>query len=289
MQVQFVTDDQVTLNGYWFDAENPQGAVLLNPGTATQTLFYKNFCEFLAVNRYQVLLWNYRGFCESRSGSLKDANYRYSDIGRFDIPAAIAAIKSRARADLPLFCIGHSAGGQQFGFASNAEDIKGLIAVASSAGYFPNMPLAYRLKALFFFRMFSPLSSALLGYVAASRFNLMEDLTSNLAREWNDWCSEPNLFFADRYYGKTIEKGHYENMPMPVHVISANDDEICTPANIDNFWKHVKSRQGISFSQYPAADSPSKKIGHFGYFKRSNSYIWEDILQQLESWRSSSS
>src|SRR5690554_7760137 len=37
-----------------------------NPGTATKTTFYAPFAEFLADNGYHVMLWNYRGFCESK-------------------------------------------------------------------------------------------------------------------------------------------------------------------------------------------------------------------------------
>lgn len=284
MLIEFETRDGVLLKGYWFEAKAPKGAVLVNPGTATQTLFYKRFCEFLVAHGYHVMLWNYRGFCESKAGSLKGQNYLFSDIGRYDIPAAIDEIQSRTPGHLPIFCVGHSAGGQQFGFAHNAHVIKGLVTAGTSAGYFPDMPLSYRIKAYFFFRCFAPVSQWLTGYVAAKRFGFMEDITGALAKEWNGWCSERHLFFADKYYGKTVSEGHYKALPMPVHVISACDDEISTPNNINNFWQHVRSQFGITFKQYSASASPEKKIGHFGYFRRTNTHIWQDILQQIERW-----
>lgn len=294
MQIEFKAADGTPLAGYWFDAQTTdsasapgqaKGTVLVNPGTATKTLFYRRFCEYLQANGYQVLLWNYRVFCESRQQPLQQSDYRFSDIGRLDIPAAIAEAKRRTPAGLPLFCVGHSAGGQQFGFADNVDQVQGLVAVASSAGYFANMPLGYRLKAHFFFKLFGPLSHRLTGYVAAGRFGFMEDLPTSLASEWHDWCKEPDLFFAPSYYGKTVAEGAYKAMPMPVHVIHASDDEIASAANVANFWRHIKGVKGISFQQYPATGSPNRKIGHFGYFHSANRFIWEDILQQLEQWR----
>lgn len=192
---------------------------------------------------------------------------------------------ARLPATLPLYCVGHSAGGQQFGFADNSHEVQGLIAVAASAGYFPHMPLPYRLKAWFFFRIFAPLSSQLLGYVAASKFGFMEDLTSELAREWDDWCREPELFFAPRHRSQGLDTGRFRDLPLPVHVITASDDEICTEANIRNFWQHVHSQQQLSFNAYPAGDSPGGRIGHFGYFRQANRYIWDDVLRQLDDWQ----
>ena len=283
MKVKMMTKDQVTLQGEWFKAAAARAIVLLNPGTATKTSFYRPFVEFLVGQGYHVFLWNYRGFGESKEGSLKDRAYQFSDIGFYDIPAAIDYVKD-CYPDLPLYCIGHSAGGQQLGLANNFDKIDGLIVVAASAGYFAYMPFFYRIKANFFFRFFAPISSLIFGYVPASKLNLMEDLTAPLAREWGEWCREKELFFSPRLYGKIVAQGTGKNFKMPIHVFVADDDEICTEKNMKNFWKNISSSEGIFFTKYKARDFPSQKIGHFGYFKKGNQRVWFDLLKVLQGF-----
>lgn len=276
-QITFQTDDDVTLGGFLLTSDTPKAAVLLNPGTATKTTFYLPFAKYLASNGFNVLLWNYRGFCESRTFDLKHSFYRFSDIGRYDIPAAIDCIKSNFP-ELPVYCVGHSTGGQQLGIAANCSEISGLIAVASSAGYFRNMPVAYRLKAYFFFKCFAPLSSLLVGYVAAKRFKLMEDVTAPLAKEWGQWCEEEDLYFSSRFLGESIPQNAYKNVKFPIYVLYADDDEISTQQNIENFWKHVTGQLPIQYKCYISKAIAHKGVGHFGYFKRQNIVIWDDIV-----------
>src|SRR5699024_12209071 len=89
MDIQFVTEDNVTLKGQVVEAENAKGAVIINPGTATKTSFYLSLAQFLAANGYHAVLWNYRGFCENRGCSLDRSDIRYPDLGRWDITAVI--------------------------------------------------------------------------------------------------------------------------------------------------------------------------------------------------------
>lgn len=289
IKIPILTEDEVQLSATLSRAENARAVVLINPGTATKTAFYLPFSEFLQSHGFHVVVWNYRGFDESKTTSLRGCDYRYSDIGYYDIPAVIDAVKGRFP-ELPLYCVGHSAGGQQMGLAHNYHKLDALIAVAVSAGYFAYMPLMYRIKANFFFRFFAPVTSALLSYVPAKKFNLMEDLPAGFAQEWATWCREKQLFFADKFYGKSIPEGAYKNFDIPTFVITADDDEICTERNVANFWQHVTSKHPITFKHYKSSEFPAKAIGHFGYFRKQNMPIWLDILHiinELENGRTS--
>ena len=70
MNIAFAAADGVTLNGQIIAAKQPKAVVLLNPGTATQTSLFA-VCAFLAEHGYTVMLWNYRGFGESRTRQFK--------------------------------------------------------------------------------------------------------------------------------------------------------------------------------------------------------------------------
>lgn len=281
MKITIQTTDNITLHAELLLASNPKAVVLINPGTATKTSFYRPFAQFLQEAGYHVVLWNYRGFCESKSGSLKNSPFKYSDIGFYDIAATISKIKE-LYPDLPLYLVGHSAGAQQLGLANNYDRVDKYIVVAASGGYYPYMPLSYRFKAIFFFYLFSPFFSFFFKYVPAKKFDLMEDLPTPLVIEWRNWCREKDFFFSPKYYGKTIPLGAYKDFKMPIYLFFADDDEISTKKNIDAFWSNVKSTKPMKFKFYNAKDFPQKRIGHFGYFKKINKEIWNDILEAIK-------
>lgn len=283
MNVEFTAADGYLLKGQVISAKHPKAAVLLNPGTATKTSFYLPFAQYLAEQGYNVLLWNYRGFCESRTQSLKNSDIQFSDIGLKDIPAAINKAKELF-ADLPLYCVGHSAGGQQIGFAGNCNELKGMVAIAVSTGYYGSMPIAYRLQAYLFFKIIAPISTAIFGYVRSEKLNLMEDLPPELARQWGRFCAQKDFFFAQEFSRENPALATYRTLDFPVHVFTASDDEISTPENTKDLWKHIKSTQSIEFTCYNAEEMPKKSVGHFGYFRKTNQKIWQDVVEKLDGF-----
>ncbi len=284
MDIQFSAADGVTLNGFVIEAKAPKAVVLINPGTATKTHFYRPFAEYLAENGYHVMLWNYRGFCISRNESLANSDIEYTHIGERDIPAAIAKAKA-LYPNLPLYCVGHSTGGQQIGLAENCNELAGLVAVAVSTGYYGGMPAGYRRQAKLFFKVITPVSNALFGYVKAKKLNIMEDLPPKLAKEWGQWCAKPDFMFDETFKQQKPQIAAYRTFEFPVQVINADDDEISSEFNTQRLWQHMKSTQPIGFTTYKAADMPKKAVGHFSYFRRANQQVWVDIVQHLDGFR----
>lgn len=283
MNIEFTAADGYVLKGQIIAAQKPKAAVLLNPGTATKTSFYIPFAQFLAEQGYSVMLWNYRGFCESRTQSIKHSDIQFSDIGIKDIPAAISKAKE-VFIDLPLYCVGHSAGGQQIGLAENCNELQGMVGLAVSTGYYSTMPKAYRTQAHLFFKVIAPISNALFGYVKAEKLNIMEDLPPKLAKQWGQFCSRKDFFFDPKFAKQTPELANYRTLNFPVHVFTADDDEISTDFNTKRLWKHIKSTQPIEFTRYKAAEMPKKAVGHFGYFRKANQQIWQDVATQLNEF-----
>lgn len=275
--IEAKTKDGYILKGNLFSNDQAKAVVILNPGTATKTSFYEPFAKYISDHGYHVFLWNYRGFCESKTTEIKNSSIRFSDIGQKDIPAVIEKMKEMFP-HLPLLAVGHSAGGQHIGLASNNQELKGLIALAVSAGYFGNMPSGYKMKALYFFKIFTPVMNLFYGFVPAKKFNIMEDLPYPLAKEWGEWCTKSDYIFDSKFWGVTVPKGNYEKLPFPVKVLTALDDEISTPKNVENFWKHVHSEKGIEFKTYDPKNFPKKRIAHFGYFRKENKQIWDDVV-----------
>lgn len=281
-EFQVVAEDGCALKGVIHCGEEPpKSIVIINPATAIKTQYYYPFSKFLVENGYAVVTWNYRGFCESKSKPLQDSIDSFSDFGTKDIPAVLGFIKARY-ADVPIIGVGHSVGGQQIGLVKNNHIYSGFVAVAASSGYLKNMPLHYRLQSIFFFFFYGPLSIFLKKYVICKKLNIMEDLPRNVFYEWRRWCTKEKYLFDKDFLGASIPQGNYQNLPFPIHVITATDDEVATHKNMKSFWDNVNSIDGIKFKTINPVDFGQKKIGHLGYFgRRFQSSAWLEIIDSI--------
>ncbi|NMM50835.1 alpha/beta hydrolase family protein [Marinigracilibium pacificum] len=272
-------DDGVKLNGTLLIPDNPKAVVQFNCGTATKKEFYLSFLTFLAENDFLCCLWNYRG--SNESDNLKNSNFRFLDYGTKDMPAIKKYLDNRYP-ELPFLLIGHSAGGQQIGFINDLQNVKGNINIAVSSGYFPNIPFNYRIKAYFFFYIFSPISASLNSYVKAKPYGMMENLPRKVVFEWRDWLEKEEYFFNEKFYGKTVPKGHFKNFDFPIHIYYSSDDTISNSRNTNAFWKNVNSQKGITITELVPKNYGLKKIDHFGYFKKQmKETLWIEIVNRL--------
>lgn len=276
--------DGVTLKGILLIPESPKAIVQFNGGTAAKKEFYLPFLEYLASHNYACCLWDYRGNGESAPPTLKNCNYNCQDYGIKDMPTIKDYLVNRFP-NLPILLFGHSVGGQQAGFMHNLQGYIGMVGYAISTGYLKHMPIRYRLLSNYFFFIFTPISIALTGYLAAKRFNIMEDLPKNVVREWRDWCMKKDYFFDPKYFGKTVPEGHFHDMPFPIHIFWATDDYISNKNSVPTFWSHIHSKHGINFTKITPQSIGAKSIDHFGFFKkRLGEKLWPKGLAKLDEF-----
>ncbi|MFN8253084.1 MAG: alpha/beta hydrolase [Ferruginibacter sp.] len=275
-------EDGIKLKGILLVPKKPKAVVQFNSGTAVKKEFYLPFLTYLAEQDFLCCLWNYRG--GEQNDNLKNSDFRFSDYGTKDMPAIKAYLTSRF-SNLPFLILGHSAGGQQIGFMHDLDNVKGNINIAVSTGYYPNMPLGYRMKAYLFFYIFSPVSILIHKYVKAKTYGFMENLPQKVVVEWRDWLEREDYFFDEHFYGKTVPEGHFKNFKFPVHVYYATDDPVSNADNTKTFWSHVKSEKGISMTELTPAEYGLNSIGHFGYFKKTmKDTLWTDIAARLDKF-----
>ncbi|MNJ86466.1 Alpha/beta hydrolase family protein [compost metagenome] len=281
---EVICKDGVSLNGILLIPDNPKAVIQFNCGTGTRKEIYLPFLSFLCENGYLCCLWDYRGSGASAPKYMKNCHSTYSDYGVQDMPAIKTYLTNRF-SHFPFYIIAHSTGGQQIGFMNNLEGIRGVINFAVSAGYYPNMPFTYRMKACFFFYVFSPISAMLNGFVKAKPLGFMENLPKNVVYEWRSWCAKEDYFFDKSFYGKTIPVGQFKQFKFPIHTFWTTDDTISNEKNTKNFWKHIESDRDISFTKLVPSELGLKKIGHFGFFrKHMKEKLWEKVIEQINKW-----
>ncbi len=274
--------DGVKLSGLLLIPEKPKAVIQFNCGTATKKAFYLKFLTYLTENGYLCCLWNYRWTNES--DNLKNRDLSYIDYGIKDMPGIKSYLDKRFP-HLPFMLIGHSVGGQQIGFMNNLDNVVGNINIAVSSGYWLYMPFKYRMRAYFFFYVFSPLSALVYGYIKAKPYGFMENLPTKFVLEWRKWLGQKDLFLSEKYYGNSIPKGHFKNFKFPIHVYYSTDDAISSAKNTKAFWRNVKSEKGITFTELTPTEFGLNKIDHFGYFKKNmKDTLWADIVNKLNNF-----
>jgi predicted alpha/beta hydrolase len=279
-----VCKDGVTLSSILLEPENPKAVVQINGGTGFPKEFYLSFARFLAEQGFVSCVFDYRGTCASAPEDMRHCEYTFLQYGTHDMPAVLDYLDD-AFPNLPKLQFGHSVGGQQIGFMPNYSKIKGLITFATSVGYMGFMPWGYRLKSIYFFRVFARLSILYNGYVAAKKYGIMEDLPRNVVKQWDDWCSVPEYFFNPKYYGKTTPIGHFQDYPFPVYNFWATDDPISNSRSIPMLWKHIKSSVGIEFRQISPQELGVPKINHMGFFKKQfRDTLWVEVANKFTSF-----
>ncbi|HEX7828281.1 MAG TPA: alpha/beta fold hydrolase [Thermoanaerobaculia bacterium] len=256
----------------------PRRTLVLNPALGVPKEFYRRFAEAATERGYAVLLYDYRGIAGSRRGSLRGFDATFRDYGTLDIAAAIELLASRFPT-LPMFALGHSAGGQLLGLAHNHAHVQRVVMVACSVGTLPLMPRPFRYLARFMMHVFIPLTTALLGYAPAKAVGWGEDLPREVAREWAAWCK------ADRYlasfFGKTIAQQWYADVRAPILALGITDDPIANSRSIPALLSiYENTPHELRFLS--PREAGAQKLGHLGFFTSRGRALWSHAFDWLE-------
>ncbi len=260
----------------------PRAILQFNAGTAAKTRFYEPFLDFLAGHGYGYAIYDYRGFGESRPATLEGCPFRYSDFGRYDIPA----VKSYLRAsfpDLPLLMVAHSAGGQQLPLVGDLSGVRGMLCYGVSTGYGPGLASYYRPQAAAMWHVIGPALRLRYGYPALSKLGIMEDLPTPLFREWKRWCTSPDFFFDERFYGMDVPRVDWSRLDFPIKHVHATTDEISLVRNVTTFWRHWDTPRPVEQQVLRPEEFGGKPIRHFDYFRRRfRETLWAEAVVWLD-------
>lgn len=289
--VTFDALDGVALTGTLFTPDNAaHTALLINSGTGIPRRFYTHFARYAASKGFIVLTYDYRGIGDSAPASLRGYEAKYRDWGQRDVPGGINFLRTHYP-QRPLAVIGHSTGGQQLGLANNVSEVKAAIFVAVSTGYWRGMPPPYKWLTLLLWKIYLPITSRLYGYAPARKIRWGENLPVGVAREWGNWCLEPEYLAA--YFDDVGHRASHDGTPFgpifyaettcPIRAYCFTDDPIATPENIPPMLS-LFNMASVEQQWIQPEDLEVPAIGHLGFFRRKIGYpLWGDALFWLKT------
>lgn len=283
--------DGYQLSGYFFSAEldhnnlasstneRNKGAVIIAPATGFKAQFYFSFARWLSFQGYAVLTFANRGIGDSKNDIPMSAQTAtLVDWGQLDLRAAVQQLRVLCP-EKSITLIGHSAGAQLIGLLDNYAEIDRYVLFAASSGFFGHLDLKTRLLAYAVFYGWMPLSNQFFGYSRTEMIGFGQDLPTGVAKQWRKWCSSPG--YMANSFDHDITEHFYADIAAPILCLTATDDHIATPKNVDDFLRFLPNADITKRFVTPKSLNLNS-IGHSDLLRRRCQAYWPEILQWLQ-------
>ena len=270
--------DGVPLQARWHAPVGPcKRGVLLGSAMGVPQRFYQAYASWLAQQGVGVLTWDLRGVGDSAPASLRGFKASITDWAERDLPAAVQALQ-RQCPDRPLSYIGHSLGGQLFGWlGAHTEVFDRVLTVASGNGHWRWNAPATRARAPILWWLLVPVLTPLWGHFPGKRLGVVGDLPAEAMWQWRRWCLSPD------YLGREGEGvlARYAEVRRPMTVLLMPDDELVGPEGIRRLYD-LYPNASVDVVEVRAADWGRRRLGHFGVFQPSpDESLWRKTLGWL--------
>lgn len=273
------TEDGCALATEWLQPEQETlGVLVIASATGVRRQFYRPFAEAQRQQGWRVLLWDPRGVGDSRLSAEAFSRVRMQDWGQHDLHAILQHARSEAQ-DLPLYLLGHSAGGNLAGLAPSLPLCDGLLLVASGTCYWRDYPLWQWPRVLFSWWVWLPLILVLFKDVPAWA-GVGQRLPRGVARQWRQWCLLPEYLFDDP--GLNVKA--YAQLQVPLLALSMPDDHDFAPL-VTTRKLMARYRGCMSELRRLRALPGGGRLGHFDFFRTRHAGLWNEVSDWLELQR----
>ncbi len=279
-KVEILTVDDLSIHAEIYGV-NHNTCLIINPAIGVKRKMYRAFAEFMAAQGTTCVVYNYRGMEDGMDQLETSKQQDAVSWGRIDQHAVIDWVKSKLSPER-LLLMGHSIGGQLFGFAENHTHVDGLIHVASQKGDWRLWPLRGRLKLMLLWYVLIPLMSRSQKFHASKLGLGTYPWPAPAARQWASWGQQRGYLFNPKF-GFDLNPWH--NFNKPLLSLGFTDDAMAPPKAIEGllteFGKnhdqgHIDKRI-INPKNYQL-----RSVGHFGFFKPEAKTIWQDMVKWIQ-------
>ncbi|MEZ5782304.1 MAG: alpha/beta fold hydrolase [Rhizobiaceae bacterium] len=288
LPVRLETDDGRLLGGFLWRHGGVAAArpiVIISAATSVRCRYYSRFADYLFLNGFDVLTFDYRGIGESRPKSLRGFRADWVDWGAHDLEAALAYAE-RSFPGQEIHVVGHSIGGFAIGLAPSNRRIGRILTVGSQFAYWRDYGEAERRRMYIKWHIVMPLLTRMFGYFPAKRLGWMEDTPAGVVRDWSrmkarfEHAVRQDLFVGGERESVILQR-RFAKVTAPILAIGLEDDPHGTPAALNRLLAYFTSSHRHHWRIAPA-DIGVSSIGHFAFFHdRFRDSLWPLALDWL--------
>ncbi|MDH5560877.1 MAG: alpha/beta fold hydrolase [Deltaproteobacteria bacterium] len=260
-----------------YDAQAGNGSfIVLNSALGIRQGFYADFALFLVSLGYEVLTWDARGIGGSAFKDPKSDMAKLRDWPRLDLKAVLNFVVDQGFCEWKdLTLIGHSAGAHLVGLCPSILKIPRIMMIAAGTCYWRLYAPKLWPKTLLSWYVLVPLMVQFLGYVPAN-LGIGHDLPKGIISEWRDWSLKKDYLFSD----ETLVDTFYQKYSGKILSIGFSDDAAFSPEKtVYDLMAHFPNAEKKTQILRPE-DLGMRKIGHFGFFKKSSVDSWRLALSR---------
>ncbi|MBX4963591.1 alpha/beta hydrolase family protein [Rhizobium binae] len=275
--VEIRCSDGVVLGGHVWAAGKARASVIINPATGVLARYYHYYARFLAAHGFDVLTYDYRGIGLSRPARLSGCGYHWREWGEKDFDAALRLMD--ARADLPLYVVGHSIGGFLPGLSKHARRVDRMLTMGAQYAYWRDYAPERRMQLFLKWHVAMPVLTALFGYFPGKRLGWLEDLPAGVANEWSFRRARMEMSHPPAEREEVLER--FSAVTAPILAVAMSDDELGTEPAIRRTLAYYRNAE-VSQALLQPVDFGFDAIGHFNLFHaRHTEGFWRDSLLWL--------
>ena len=282
-KVEIKADDGYLLSGIYFEdhTSSSKAIAAIIPAVGVPKEFYIEFASWLAGQRINTLIFDYRGVRENlNTKALRKLNPKLSDWGKLDVTAAIKWLRSD-KPKLPLHLVAHSIGGHMMGLTTEWQEIDSVVTVTSGSGYWRHWPLPKSLPMFWFWYLLMPVSVTLFGYLPGIRLGWSMNMSKAVAMQWGSWARHPD-YMLDEQGRSYAAQGGIPNFDRPIYSLSFTDDNVMSKEAVEAL--HGLYTNSTVIRNHIAPESVGlDQIGHFGFFRPQASSIWPLVIEGFHS------
>ncbi len=278
-QSTLICSDGQTIVANWFKPKqkNPLATIVVAPGAAAEARFYRGFCEYLANQNYRVVSFDFRSVGESKIVSGHNINEcGFSTWIEHDYPTVIKYAKQSAP-NIPLFIVGHSAGGWMSGINSASAYVDGILGVAALSAYWRHMARPHRYAHWLAWHVLVPIATKVFGFWPG-RIGFRANMAKKFGTEFSRWARHPDFVFSDK---KLQVRENSLNFRGSMHLLQIADDPWGTPSAVAGYAKQFPNASIRTIESIHPTAFQLSSIGHFGFFRTQN----RDVLWPIAAAR----
>jgi predicted alpha/beta hydrolase len=266
------------LAGYRFDPDGaPKASVVIAPAMAVPQSFYAPFARHLAACGHTVWTFDYRGTGESLQGSMRGNRADLTDWFRLDYDAVLK-LAADTHAQVPVFAVGHSFGGQCVPLLPSRNRLAGLINVAVGSGSMRHNAPRIRYVAPLLWYLIAPLLCPVFGYFPGARIGVVGNIPTRALFQWRRWCLTPEYILT----GEPGARDAYASADYPVLALTFADDELLLEGG-SRMLHAAYAKRRPDYRLITPAHFGLTRVGHFGFFKQqSEAALWSLVTDWME-------